>query len=81
MIQSKTYLKRKILRDMELKGKIVKAPALDMQGTARAGWQLVPNRAFKNIDPVVLAQLKPLPEIERSDYREYLRNNEIQHDF
>ena len=66
---------------MELMGKIEKAPALDMVGTKRAGWKLVPHRAFRNTDPVILAQMKPLPEIKRKDYLDYLKNNEIYHDF
>ena len=31
----------------------------------RAGWELVPHRAFKNIAPDVLANLQPLPTVNR----------------
>ena len=63
---------------MQVLGKIEKAPAHDFtKKNSKHGWQLVPHKAFKRVDPVILAQLKPLPEVNRKDYREYLQNNDI----
>jgi hypothetical protein len=78
MIKSKTFLKKKVLHDMLLQGKIAKAEAHDFQKNSKHGWRVVPHKAFKNTDPVILAQMKPLPQIERKDYHEYLVNNDIQ---
>ena len=79
MIRSKTFLKREVLHNMLMMNKIEKGPAQDIQGNKRAGWMLVPHKAFKNVDPVILAQMKPLPSINRKDYKEYLINNDITH--
>jgi secreted Zn-dependent insulinase-like peptidase len=61
MIQSKSYLKNKVLHQMMLQGKIEKAEAHDMAKNSKAGWRVVPHKAFRNTDPVILAQMKPLP--------------------
>ena len=45
------------------------------------GWKLVPHKAFNKVDPVILSQMKPLPKLERRDYKEYLRNNDINYEF
>ena len=45
------------------------------------GWKLVPHKAFNKVDPMILSQMKPLPKLERKDYKEYLRNNDINYDF
>ena len=67
---------------MKMQGKIEKAPANDMiKKNSHFGWRVVPHKAFKSVDPVILAQMKPLPELERKDYKEYLRNNDIPHNF
>ena len=46
-----------------------------------AGWKIVPNRAFRKVDPEILAQMDPLPKINRQDYKEYLRKHGIPYDF
>ena len=82
MIPSKRFLKEKVLNNMLLIGKLKKGEAIDFtRKNSKHGWELVPHKAFKNVDPVVLAQMKPLPEVDRKDYREYLLNNDIQHNF
>ena len=81
MIRSKSHLKTKILPLMHTQGKIMKAPAQDLRANKKHGWAVVPNKAFKKVDPVILAQMKPLPILQRHDYKEYLRNNDIEHDF
>lgn len=80
-IKSKHFLKERILYQMEMQGKIVKAKAIDMPQYNRAGWQIVPHRAFKNVAPDLLAEMQPLPAINREDYKEYLKNNSIPYDF
>jgi hypothetical protein len=47
----------------------------------KAGWQVVPNRAFKNVAPDVLAEIDPLPALAREDYKDYLRRSNIPYDF
>ena len=81
IIKSKNHLKEKILPLMMHQGKIMKAPAQDLRPNKKHGWAVVPNKAFKKIDPVILAQMKPLPVVYRHDYKEYLRNNDIEHEF
>ena len=62
MIKSKTQLKHKILPLMMLQGKVAKGPAVDlMKKNSSYGWKVVPHKAFKNVDPVLLAQMRPLP--------------------
>jgi hypothetical protein len=41
----------------------------------------VPKKAFGRTDPAILATLKPLPAIEREDYKQYLRENNIPYEF
>ena len=62
---------------MEIQGKIVKGPALDKEDNKSHGWKLVPHLAFKNTDPAILSQLKPLPQVQRESYKDYLKNNDI----
>ena len=62
---------------MLIQGKIVKGPALDKEKNTSHGWKLVPHLAFRNTDPAILAQLKPLPEVQRETYKDYLKNNDI----
>ncbi len=47
----------------------------------KSGWKLIPHKAFKRVDPVILSQLKPIPQLNREDYKEYLKNNNIEFDF
>ncbi|CAI2384827.1 unnamed protein product [Moneuplotes crassus] len=77
-IQSKTYLKAKILSQMEAEGKIARARAPDLPQYKYGGWKVRPSRAFKNTAPDVLAQLRPLPNVRRRDYLEYLQENGIE---
>ena len=81
MIPSRNFLKQKVLREMTLLGKIEKDAAHDMPKNSRAGWKINPAKAFKNTDPVILSQMKPLPKISRKDYLEYLKNNDIELNF
>ena len=53
---------------MYCQGKIFKAPPQDLKGFPRGGWQIDPEVAFKNVDPIILAQLRPLPKLKRRDY-------------
>lgn len=46
-----------------------------------SGWKLVPHKAFKRTDPAILATLKPMPELQREDYKEYLREMNIPYEF
>ena len=39
----------------------------------------MPHKAFKNIDPAILAKMRPLPKLSRRDYREYLEANDIRY--
>ena len=50
---------------MEMQGKIIKGKAIDMPQFNRSGWQLIPHKAFRNVAPDVLANMQPLPEIEK----------------
>lgn len=47
----------------------------------RGGWQVVPHKAFKNVAPDVLANMTPMPVLQREDYKEFLRNNGIPYEF
>ena len=47
----------------------------------KAGWVIVPHKAFKNVAPDVLATIQPMPALNREDYKEYLRNTGIPFDF
>ena len=46
---------------MILQGKIKKGKANDLLTGSLNGWELVPHKAFKRVDPAILCQLKPLP--------------------
>ena len=62
-------------------GFIKKVRAVDIPQYKNSGWQIVPHRAFKNIDPAILAGLDPLPVLDRPDYKQYLDDNNIPYDF
>lgn len=55
MIRSKTFLKKNILDMMVYQGKIQKAPATDQLSGKRNGWEVVPHKAFKSVDPIILS--------------------------
>ena len=42
---------------MAMQGKIVRGKAIDLPMYNKAGWQIIPHKAFKNIAPDVLAEL------------------------
>lgn len=42
---------------MEHQGKIVRGKAIDVPEYNRAGWKIVPHKAFKNVAPDILANL------------------------
>ena len=44
-----------------------------MPNYRNSGWEVVPHKAFKNTAPEILAEMDPLPEINRDDYKQYLR--------
>jgi hypothetical protein len=81
LIKSKNFLKERILQQMHVQGKIVKGKAVDLPIFNRAGWVLVPHKAFKNVAPDVLAGMQPLPSVNREDYKNFLRNNNIPFEF
>ena len=72
MIPSKSFLKSKILNQMQIQGKIVKDRALDMPEYKRAGWKLEPAKAFKNVHPSFIMTLDPIPQLDRVDVRDYI---------
>ena len=81
MFSSKTFLKNRVLHVMEKQGKIKKARAIDMPKYKHGGWKLNESRAFRNVSPDILSQLDPIPKLDRDDYKEYLRVNNIPHKF
>ena len=81
VIKSKHFLKERILYQMYMQGKIVKGKAIDLPQYSKGGWQLVPHKAFKNVAPDILANMQPMPSVNRQDYKEYLKNNSIPFDF
>ena len=81
LIASKSFLKERILHQMLSQGKVVKAKAIDNPIFNRNGWQLVPHKAFKNVAPDILANMTPMPVLQREDYKEFLRNNGIPYEF
>ena len=50
---------------MQLQGKIAKTQALDMPQFKKSGWKVIHNRAFKNVDPAIVAELDPMPTLQR----------------
>ena len=50
---------------MYTQGKLRKGKAIDMPQFNNAGWELIPNKAFKSVAPEILAELSPLPAINR----------------
>ena len=66
---------------MASQGKIVKARANDMPQFKNAGWRIVEHKAFRRIEPELLAAMTPMPQLQRSDYKQFLRDNEIPYEF
>lgn len=81
LIASKSFLKERILKQMLAQGKVIKAKAIDMPTFNRGGWQVVPHKAFKSVAPDILADMTPMPQLQREDYKEFLRNNGIPYEF
>ena len=63
MLPSKSFLRKHILHLMHHQGKIEKCKAEDIPNYKAAGWRLVPNRAFQNTAPWILAKMDPLPQL------------------
>jgi hypothetical protein len=42
---------------MEIQGKISRSKAIDLPQFNKAGWEVVPHKAFKNVAPDVLANM------------------------
>ena len=61
LIPSKSFLKERILHQMEAQGKIKRDRALDMPKFKRAGWKLNTTKAFKNVAPSIVMKLDPIP--------------------
>ena len=57
IIKSKSFLKERILHQMEIQGKITRGKAIDMPQFNKSGWEIVPHKAFKNVAPDVLANM------------------------
>ena len=81
LFASKSFMRSKVLHLMECQGKVIKAKADDLPMYKHAGWKLVPNRAFRNTAPWILAKMDPLPQLQREDYKKYLRENNIPFEF
>lgn len=62
-------------------GKITKCRADDMPNLKNSGWSLNMQKAFKSTDPASLAKMEKLPELEREDYKDYLRKHNIPYEF
>lgn len=74
MIPSKTFLKEKVLYNMHKQAKIKKCRAIDMPEYSKGGWALQQQKAFKNVCPQILSEMKPIPNINRLDFKEYMRS-------
>ena len=57
LIKSKTKLKNEILRLMHLQNKLIRAPTPDVPDYKRAGWKVNRTKAFKHVDPEILAKM------------------------
>ena len=62
---------------MQARGQLARSRSEDRPEFKNSGWKLVPQRAFKNTEPEILAKLDPLPELARKDYKEYLTKKKI----
>ena len=62
---SKSFMKNKILYQMEAQGKIVRDKAIDMPEYKKAGWKVLPAKAFKNVAPSVIMKMDPIPQLNR----------------
>jgi hypothetical protein len=51
MIPSKTFLKERVLYNMQQMSKIKKARAIDMPEYSKGGWALHQQKAFRNVCP------------------------------
>ena len=65
LLPSKSYLKDRILAAMKEQGKLVKGRSIDVPQYSKSGWVVVPHKAFKNVAPDILAEMQPLPAINR----------------
>merc|ERR1712110_456103 len=81
MIPSRSFLKNRVLNHMLSMSKVSKARALDNPQYRWGGWQLKQAKAFKNVCPTILAELKPIPKLERADFKNYLKENSVPHKF
>jgi hypothetical protein len=66
---------------MLAQGYIEKTTADDIPQYKHSGWKLVTKKAFKNTDPAILAKLDPMPALNREDYKNYLRKENIPYEF
>ena len=73
LIPNKSFLKERILHQMEAQGKIKRDRALDMPKFKRAGWKLNATKAFKNTAPSIVMKLDPIPQLNRKDLRDYIQ--------
>ena len=73
LIPSKSFLKARILHQMEAQGKIKRDRAADMPKFKRAGWKVNPTKAFRNTEPSIVMKLDPIPQLDRKDLREYIQ--------
>ena len=71
ILESKNYLKKTVMANMRKQGKLVKAPYSPIL-KLHPGYELVPEKAFKRIDPQVLLTIKPRPNIKRFEKPEIL---------
>lgn len=80
-IPSKHFLKTKVLPCMQAQGSIERCRAADIPKWKKSGWRVIPNKAFKNTDPAIMAKLDPIPKIHREDYKAHLRQENIPYEF
>lgn len=66
---------------MTVGGKVKRSRAEDVPAYKQSGWKLIPNRAFVNTCPKILSKMEPLPELQRADYKMYLKQNNIPFEF
>ena len=61
-----------ILPQMYKMGKIERARAQDLPEFKKAGWKVVPHKAFKNVAPQLVMKMDPVPDLNRKDFKEYV---------
>ena len=64
---------------MHLQNKLIRAPTPDVPDYKRSGWKVNRTKAFKHVDPEILAKMKPIPHLMRKDLREYCETNKIRY--